>query len=132
LVEKYPGKVNIVFKNIPLPNHNMALPAAKAALAAHAQGKFWSFHDKIFAAYNQLTEQKLLAFAKELQLDIARFNQDRSSAAVQQQINQDLRLGQSVGVRGTPTIFINGLLLETRSLEGISQMVDAELSRLDQ
>jgi protein-disulfide isomerase len=130
LVEKYKGKVNVVFKNIPLPNHNMARPAAQAALAAHAQGKFWKYHDKIFASYNQLSEQKLLGFAKDLQLDVAKFNQDRTGSQVQNQINQDLRLGQTVGVRGTPTIFINGILLEVRSVQGFSQIIDRELKRL--
>jgi protein-disulfide isomerase len=130
LVEKYKGKVNVAFKNIPLPNHNMARPAAQAALAAHAQGKFWKYHDKIFASYNQLSEKKLLGFAQELQLDIVKFNQDRAGLQVQNQINQDLRLGQAVGVRGTPTIFINGLLLQDRSLQGVSKMIDVELKRV--
>ena len=107
----------------------MARPAAQAALAAHAQGKFWNYHDKIFAQYNSLTEEKLVGFATELQLDLARFNKDRASTKVTNQINQDLRLGQSVGVRGTPTVFINGLLLETRSIQGASQMVDEALRR---
>ena len=107
----------------------MAKPAAQAALAAHAQGKFWSYHDKIFAQYNSLTEDKFIGFAKELKLDLVQFNKDRSSPQVINQINQDLRLGQSVGVRGTPTVFIDGQLLETRSIQGASQMVDAALRR---
>ena len=107
----------------------MARPAAQAALAAHAQGKFWPYHDKIFAQYNSLTEEKLIGFAKELQLDLGKFNQNRNSPQVMKQINQDLSLGQSVGVRGTPTVFIDGLLLETRSTQGASQMVDEALQR---
>ena len=107
----------------------MARPAAQAAMAAHAQGKFWDYHDKVFASYNQLSEQKLLAFAKELQLDIAKFNQDRSGAQVQNQIDQDLQLGQSVGLTGTPTVYINGVKLESGS-QNVFQMIDAELKRL--
>ena len=107
----------------------MARPAAQAAMAAHAQGKFWDYHDKVFASYNQLSEQKLLAFAKELQLDIAKFNQDRSGAQVQNQIDQDLQLGQSVGLTGTPTVYINGVKLESGS-QNVFQMIDAELKRI--
>ena len=108
----------------------MAQPAAKAAFAAHQQGKFWAYHDKIFAQYSSLTEEKFIGFANELKLDLAKFSQDRSSPQSVNQINQDLRLGQAVGVRGTPTVFINGLLLQTRSVQGASQMVDDELKRL--
>jgi protein-disulfide isomerase len=107
----------------------MARPAAQAALAAHAQGKFWDYHDKIFKFYNQLSEQKLLAFAQELQLDVKKFNQDRTSVMVQNQIEQDLKLGQFVGLTGTPTVYINGVKLESGS-QNIFQMIDAELKRL--
>ena len=107
----------------------MARPAAQAALAAHAQGKFWAFHDKVFGSYNQLSEQKLLTFAQELKLDLAKFNLDRNSPQVKNQIEQDLRLGQAVGITGTPTLFINGVKLENGSPNAF-QMVDAELKRL--
>ena len=108
----------------------MAKPAAQAALAAHAQGKFWGYHDKIFAQYNSLTEDKLVGFATELGLDMVKFHKDRNSPQVLNQINQDLRLGQTVGVRGTPTVFVNGLLLQSRSVQAASKMIDAELKRL--
>ena len=129
MVEKYSGKVKVVFKNLPLRNHKLARPAAQAALAAHAQGKFWNYHDKVFASYSQLSEQKLVAFAQDLQLDIEKFNQDRSTPQVVNQVNEDMRLGRSVGVRGTPTVFINGLLLQSRSLRDASQMVDEALRK---
>ena len=108
----------------------MALPAAKAAYAAQQQGKFWAYHDKIFAQYSQLTDEKFVAFATELGLDMTRFNKDRNSPQAVNHVNQDLRLAQAVGVRGTPTVFINGLLMENRSVQGASQMIDAELKRL--
>ncbi len=129
LLETYPGKVKVVFKNIPLPNHNMARPAAQAALAAHLQGKFWDYHDKVFAANTQLSDEKLIAIARELQLDMKKFEQDRSAPQVLNQIEQDLILGQSVGIRGTPTIFINGVQLQNGSRNAF-QMIDAELQRL--
>ena len=110
----------------------MALPAAKAALAAHAQGKFWPYHDKVFASFQTLNEANLQKFAEEVGLDLAKFNSDRTSQAVSQQINQDMRQGQAVGVRGTPTIFINGLLLKERSLAEVSRLIDSELKRLQE
>jgi protein-disulfide isomerase len=130
LVEKYPGQVKVVFKNFPLRNHKMARPAAQAALAAHMQGQFWAYHDKVFANFSSLNEPKLAQFAAEVGLDLVKFNRDRTSPRVTKQISDDLRLGQVAGVRGTPTVFINGMLLKERSLGGASLVVDAELKRL--
>ena len=72
----------------------------------------------------------LAQFAAEVGLDLVKFNLDRTSPQVTKQISDDLRLGQVVGVRGTPTVFINGVLLKERSLGGASLVVDAELKRL--
>jgi protein-disulfide isomerase len=129
LVEKYPSQVKVVFKNFPLRNHKMAHPAAQAALAAHMQNQFWAYHDKVFVNFSSLNESKLAEFATEVGLDLVKFNQDRTSSRVKKQISDDLRLGQVVGVRGTPTVFINGMLLKDRNLAGASQMIDAELKR---
>ena len=107
----------------------MARPAAQAALAAHMQDQFWAYHDKVFANFSSLNESKLAQFAAELGLDLERFNRDRTSPRVTKQISDDLRLGQVVGVRGTPTVFINGMLLKKRNLAGASLMIDAELKR---
>jgi protein-disulfide isomerase len=132
LVEKYPNQIKVVFKNFPLRNHKMALPAALASLAAHLQGKFWPYHDKLFSSFKTLDEEKLLQFATETDLDIKQFNRDRGNPQLSQQVNNDLRLGQTVGVRGTPTVFINGLLLQKRNIADASQLIDAELKRLNQ
>jgi len=129
LVEKYTSQVKVIFKNFPLRNHKMARPAAQAALAAHMQDQFWAYHDKVFANFSSLNESKLAQFAAELGLDLVRFNRDRTSPRVTKQISDDLRLGQVVGVRGTPAVFINGMLLKKRSLAGASLMIDAELKR---
>ena len=110
----------------------MALPAALASLAAHLQGKFWPYHDKLFSSFKTLDEEKLLQFATETDLDIKQFNRDRGNPQLSQQVNNDLRLGQTVGVRGTPTVFINGLLLQKRNIADASQLIDAELKRLNQ
>jgi len=128
VLEKYPGKVKLVFKNFPLRNHKLALPAAKAALAAGKQGKFWEYHDKVFENYNKLTSDLLTQFAQELGLDVKQFNTDRNSPEISSLINRDLREGSRIGVRGTPTIFVNSKRLEQRSIEAFSTAIESELN----
>ena len=107
----------------------MALPAAKAALAADRQGKFWEYHDKIFANFNKLNEETLKQFAMELDLDMNRFDKDRSSSEIAALINRDIREGSRIGVRGTPTLFVNGKRLNQRSLEAFSAAIENELKK---
>lgn len=108
---------------MPLRFHKFAEPAARAALAAGEQGKFWEFHDKLFASPT-LSDEVIDAIAFQLELDIDQFEQDRNSEKVIQQINQDLRDAQQAGVTGTPTIFINGRKLKQRSMQGFQQLID--------
>ncbi len=118
------GKVRIFFKNMPLiAIHNMAEGAARAAIAAKKQGKFWPYHDKLFAA-EQLSPEKLHIFAKELQLDMAQFEKDMQSLETTQALQQDMYDAQKAAVEGTPTIFINGWPLGDRSVEGFQKMID--------
>ena len=118
-----------MFKNFPLRNHKLALPAAQAALAAGKQGKFWEYHDKVFENYNKLSDELLEQFAKDLGLDMDRFRKERGNPEITSLINRDLREGSRIGVRGTPTIFVNGKRLEQRSLEAFSAAIESELNR---
>jgi protein-disulfide isomerase len=129
VLEKYPKEVKLVFKNFPLRNHKLALPAAQAALAAGKQGKFWEYHDKVFENYNRLSEELLEQFAKDLGLDMDLFRKERGNPEITSLINRDLREGSRIGVRGTPTIFINGKRLEQRSPEAFSAAIESELNR---
>ena len=106
------------------------MSAATAALAAHEQGKFWEFHDKLFENYNQITEQLIVDIAGQIGLDMNRFEADRKSSKIQQQVNNDMKAAADSNVTGTPTIFINGRQLKQRSPEGIKQAVEAELANL--
>lgn len=117
----------MVFKNFPLRSHKFADEAARAALAAHKQGKFWEYHEKIFENYRSLSEAKLQKFANDLQLDMNKFNQDMNSSEVLNIIKRDINEGIKAGVRGTPSIFINGKLLENRSIQGFEEKIRAEL-----
>ena len=127
MLEKYPGKVRLLFKNFPLRNHKLARPAAMAALAAENQGRFWEYHDKVFANYRNITEKMLSDTARELGLNMAKFEKDRKDIRTNNIINRDLQEGNRIGVRGTPTIFINGKRLGKRSLEAFSTAIEAEL-----
>ena len=128
VMEKYQGKIKLAFKNMPLQFHEMAEPSARAALAAHEQGKFWEFHDRLFTA-PQLRPEVLTEIATSLSLDMARFNADMQSPVIRQKLNKDMLDAQKAGVTGTPTIFINGRKLKQRSLEGFQSIIDEELKK---
>jgi protein-disulfide isomerase len=128
-MEKYPDDVKLVIKHFPLSSHKFARPAAKAAMAAHKQGKFWEFHAKLFQNYRSLNEQKVQEIATELELDMEKFAADRKSPEINALIERDLRNGAAIGVRGTPTIFLNGKRVKNRSMQAFQQMIEAELSK---
>jgi protein-disulfide isomerase len=129
VLETYPGKVKLAFKNFPLGMHKNARNASVAALAAERQGKFWPMHDLLFENYNKLNPKKIRELAEQLGLDRKQFDQDRNDPALLQMINADLQEGQNVGVRGTPTVFINGRLLQKRDIEGFKQIIEEELTK---
>jgi protein-disulfide isomerase len=127
VLEKYPKDVKVVYKHFPLRNHKQARPAAVASMAAHQQGKFWEYHDKIFADYRNLNDKKFVEFAVALGLDMERFTKSMKDPRVLNIINNDMREAQKAGVRATPTIYVNGKRLKDRSLRGFSAMIDREL-----
>jgi len=130
LLEKYPNQVKLVFKNYPLKSHKYARKAAAAALAAHAQGRFWDFHDALFASYNKLNDVSVQEIQVRLELDKSTFDVQRESPQVMDQIKRDIQWAREAGVRGTPSVFINGRSQRSRSLESFSAAVEAELRRL--
>jgi len=129
VLEAYSGKARLVFKNFPLGMHKNARNASVAALAADRQEKFWPLHDLLFENYKQLSPGKIRELAEQAGLDMEQFDQDRKDPALQQMINEDLQEGQKVGVRGTPTIFINGRRLQKRNLAGFKQIIEEELAK---
>ncbi|MCG6981890.1 MAG: thioredoxin domain-containing protein [Deltaproteobacteria bacterium] len=129
MLEKYPNQVKLVFKNFPLRNHQFSMQAAIAALAAEKQGKFWEFHDLLFKNYNHLNEEKIKEIAQQLNLDMKKFEKDRKDPEIRVMINKDLAEGNRVGVRGTPTIFINGRLLRNRSMAGFQELIEKALKK---
>jgi protein-disulfide isomerase len=130
LLEKYQGEVKVVFKNFPLRNHKFAMKAAVAALAAESQGKFWEFHDQLFENYNKLNDQKIREIAVGLGFDPVEFEKKMKDPKINAMIRQDLRDGAQAGVRGTPTVFINGKRLKNRTPQGFQAAIDKELQKL--
>ncbi len=113
---------------MPLSFHKFAEPAALAALAAGEQGKFWEFHDALFAATSKLTPDVINGIATKLGLDIEKFKKDMASVEIKQKLAKDLQDAKEAGVTGTPTLFVNGIRLKSRTLPAIQKIIDEELA----
>jgi protein-disulfide isomerase len=129
LHQQYPEKVKIVFKQFPLRSHRFATKAAQATIAAAEQDKFWPFHDMLFQNYNKLNDEKIEEIRNNLDLDADKFAETMASDAAKDLIAQDLGDGKAAGVRGTPTLFVNGKRLRNKSLAGLRQAVEEALAR---
>ena len=112
----YPDKVTYVLKHYPLSFHPQAKPAAKAALAAGEQGKFWEMTDHILKNQQGLNDQAYEGFAQAIGLNVEKFKTDlkNKDADYEKTIQRDLELGGTVGVRGTPSFYINGKVSNAR------------------
>jgi protein-disulfide isomerase len=108
LLAKHPQDIRLIFKQFPLDIHSDAALAAEAALAAHAQGKFWPMHDKLYANFRSITREKIFELAKEVGLDQTRFAADLNSGKYKSTVQKELAEGERAGVSGTPTLFVNG------------------------
>ena len=126
-MEAYPNDVKFVYKNYPLPFHKQAMPAAKAAVAAGKRGKFFEMHDKIFENYRTLNDEIYAKWAAELGLNVDQFNTDFASKETQAFIDKEMAEARAVGVRGTPTIFINGKKPQGRSFQLYKGIIDEQL-----
>ena len=105
--EQFGDRVSVIYKDFPLPMHPLAARAAEAAHCAGAQGKFWEFHDALFQN-KRLQLSDLKEQARELKLDVARFDQCLDSDEPSAAIKKDILEGQRLGLVGTPSFFING------------------------
>ena len=108
--------------------HKDAQGAAEAAQCANDQGKFWEYHDKLFENQRALGRNQLKQYAVELGIDADPFNSCLDSAKYKNDVAQDMRDGQQVGVTGTPAFFINGRFLNgAQPYEAFSKIIDQEL-----
>jgi len=117
-------RVNVTFKHFPLSIHPNAQLAHQAAKAAEAQGRFWEMHDVLFANPQRVQRADLVGYARQLGLDLARFEQDMDSDAVKQAIAADVAEGTTAGVSGTPSYTIDGKMYSgTRTLAQMKEML---------
>jgi protein-disulfide isomerase len=130
LLDRYKGKVRLVFKHSPIEGHTAAPLAHRAAYAAHQQGKFWEMHDRIFANQRAMDREALLAHAAALGLDRAKFTADMDGAASQAVLDRDQAEAAKVGVDGTPTFFVNGTpLVGAQPIEAFAAAIDKALAK---
>ena len=108
LLEKFPKDIRLVFKQFPLDDHSQAFLAAEASVAAHAQGKFWEMHNKLYDNFRTISPQNILVWAKEIGLDMKRFVEDVDSGKYKQAVENEVKQGENAGVQGTPSFFFNG------------------------
>lgn len=114
IVDEFMGKhkeVKLVYKHLPLDFHAEAMPAAKAAWAANQQGKFWPYHHQLFAQQDRLGEPLYKTIARDLNLDLTKFEIDRASVEAVNAIAEDINLAETLGISGTPFFVMGGEML---------------------
>ncbi len=122
----------MVWKNRPLDFHKDAMPAALAGMAANEQGRFWEFHDKVFASQPNIGRDRLLQIAGEVGLDVKRFETAFNSAKYKPEIDADIAEANGLGASGTPAFFINGRFLSgAKPFTEFAAVINAELTRLN-
>ena len=128
--DTYGDKVNIIFKDFPLPNHAQAPKAAEAAHCAAEQGKYWEMHDVMFANQRALEVPALKQSATGLGLDMAKFNQCLDSGQYASKVAAGAAQGDKLGVNSTPTLYINGRpVIGAQPFEVFKAAIDEELKR---
>jgi protein-disulfide isomerase len=131
LQSQYGEKIKLVFRDFPIESlHPGATKAHEAARCANEQGKFWPYHDKLFAGPSNASPELFKGLAKELELDALAFETCLGSGKYQAAIKQDIEEGNRVGVSGTPAFFINGRLISgAQPFEAFVRVIDDELAR---
>jgi protein-disulfide isomerase len=129
LFAAYPGKLRLVYRNLPLTTiHPDAFSAAEAALCAGEQGVYWDYHDKLFGG-ELLGTGVYLQYAKDLNLDMTSFEACVNDQKYQAEIQADSDFAVNMGVRSTPTFFINGLaIVGAQPIDVFKQLIDKELA----
>jgi protein-disulfide isomerase len=126
----YKGKVAFAFKDFPLPMHAHAQKAAEAAHCAQVQGKYWEFHDLLFAT-RQFEISQLKANAQGLKLNVESFNKCLDSGEQAETVKKQFEESQALGLPGTPAFFVNGRLINpngTVSYDTLHQLIEEELA----
>ena len=131
LLERFAGKVRVVWRHFPLEEvHQHALHAALAAEAAAGQGRFWPMHDLLFENQRHLKLPQLRSYAQRLELDLVRYDAELADAVYLQRVREDMEGAKVGGVRSTPTFFVNGTVQDVSfGLQHLVEKIEAELGR---
>src|SRR5437762_6729190 len=130
VLNAYGDRIRFVYRHYPLPNHPNARPAAEAAACAGGQGKFWPYHDRLFAKPSELSAGDLKHAAAELGLDAAKVNASLDTHKEKPQVDADVHAGEEAGVDGTPAFFINGRMISgAQPFDVFKKVIDEELKR---
>ena len=122
--------MRIVWKHLPLDMHKDAPLAHFASVAAQQQGKFWEFHDKLFANQSKIKNDDLMKYAREIGLDMKRFEEDLVSPKTKAVVDADIAEAKSLGVTGTPGFFVNGRYLSgAKPFDEFATLINAELTK---
>jgi protein-disulfide isomerase len=128
VLKTYGNKIRFVYRHYPLPNHPDARPAAEAAACADEQGRFWPYHDQLFANVSRLSAADLKEHGKAAGLDAAQFAACVDSRRFRTKVDTDLKEADEAGVSGTPAFFINGRPLEgAQPFQAFKRIIDEEL-----
>lgn len=129
LLARYPEQLRIYYRHLPLPNHPRARDAAIAAVCAERQGRFWEYHDQLFADPGAMSEADLRTRAEALELDLAAFDACRASEQAAARVDADMAAADALGVSGTPVFFVNGIRLTgAQPAEKFTTLIDEELA----
>lgn len=130
LLDNYPTQVRLVYRDYPLLSiHPEALPAAAAADCANEQGAYWQYHDKLFSYEYDLGKDAYLKYAQELKLDMMAFTTCLESNRYEAEVTADYNYATELGIRSTPTFFINGLyLVGAQPYDTFKKLIDQELA----
>jgi protein-disulfide isomerase len=125
----FPGKVRLAFLHFPLERiHPNAMLASMAAVAAGYQGKFWEMHDLLFENQRSLSREAILGYAKRIGLDGERFARDLAHPRTRARVEADVALGKKLGIRGTPSTFVDGRRLQgAHRFENYRDYIEAAL-----
>jgi protein-disulfide isomerase len=130
VLETFPDKIKLVFKNYPLVrSHRFSEVAALTAYAAHLQGKFWPVHDELFKHQGDLNDDKIKEAVQSAGLNLEQIERDRTSRRVVGYVQKDYNEAVRLGVNSVPTVFVNGKRLRDRSFESIAFAVERELKK---
>ncbi|MBW2287376.1 MAG: DsbA family protein [Deltaproteobacteria bacterium] len=130
ILERYPNDVRIIYRHLPLDRiHPRARAAAEASLCADDQGKFWPFHDLLFANAKTLADEDLSRFAKDVELDVAAFEQCITEGRFKQKIQEDVDAATGAGITSTPAFLVNGIFVGgAKPVDHFAEIIDAELA----